>query len=46
MRNTQLRVLLIGLGIGLLLSLLLGNWLVRVLLGAGALVLGLILRGC
>lgn len=46
MRNSQLRVLLIGLGIGLLLSLLLSNWLLRLILGAGALVLGLIVRGC
>ena len=46
MRNSQWRVLLIGLGIGLLLSLLLGNWLLRLIFGAGALILGLLVRGC
>ena len=44
MRKTQIRLALIGLGIGLLLSLLLGSWL-RVLLGLAALVLGLLICG-
>lgn len=45
-RNGRTRAVLLGVGIGLILSLLLGSWIVRLLLGIGFAALGIFLCGC
>ena len=45
-KTGKIGYLVLGIGAGLLLSFLFGGWFLRVVVGAGLMVLGFLLAGC